>query len=48
MFAIIIFGVKMRIAIIGTGNVGKNLGAALENSNEVVYGSRDPTQQRRN
>ncbi len=43
MFAIIIFGVKMRIAIIGTGNVGKNLGAALENSNEVVYGSRDPT-----
>ncbi len=42
MFAIIIFGVKMRIAIIGTGNVGKNLGTALEKSNEVVYGSRDP------
>ncbi|MCL4381079.1 MAG: NADPH-dependent F420 reductase [Candidatus Marsarchaeota archaeon] len=32
----------MRIAIIGTGNVGRNLGAALEKGNEVVYGSRDP------
>jgi NADPH-dependent F420 reductase len=32
----------MKIAIIGTGNVGKNLGEAFEKNNEVVYGSRDP------
>ena len=34
----------MKIAIIGTGNVASNLGAALSNSNEIVYGSRNPAE----
>ena len=32
----------MRIAIVGTGNVGRSLGEALSKSNDVVYGSRRP------
>ena len=32
----------MKIAIIGTGNVGKSLGEALSKGNEVIYGSRKP------
>ncbi|MCL5100366.1 MAG: NAD(P)-binding domain-containing protein [Candidatus Marsarchaeota archaeon] len=32
----------MKVAIIGTGKVGKNIGTALIGKYEVVYGSRDP------
>ncbi|EQD30930.1 NADP oxidoreductase coenzyme F420-dependent [mine drainage metagenome] len=32
----------MKVAIIGTGNVGMSLGEALSKNNEVVYGSRKP------
>ncbi len=32
----------MKIAIIGTGNVAKNLGKALSKKHEVIFGSRNP------
>ncbi len=38
----------MKIAIIGTGNVAKNLGQALSRANnEIVYGSRKPEEAKR-